>query len=97
MDFKINFKQPFDVTLPRLPRKENDCPALPYCKFIGNGRGSCESGSITIAEGFNKCLASLVMILGSLAGITLEPPLPAKQIQGFSGQNPDPKDEGKGT
>lgn len=84
-----------EIKIPPLPTREYTCPAAPICKYIGNLREACKSGAILPMTNLERCLASAVILLGRIAGITIEPPSPSKEIQGFAGpeQHKQQKDE----
>lgn len=85
-----SYPRPFDVVLPRY-EKGSDCIAAPICKHIGNLRKSCMKGfsSPIPTANFSKCVEGIVILLGSIAGINLEPPPPDKKVHGFAGQPPE--------
>ncbi len=86
--FKFDFNLP-KIEIPRLPEKTSNCEAAAICKYLGNLRKSCLAGSPIVAGGIDKCMASMILLLGRIANITLEPSIPDKAIQGFSGQSPE--------
>lgn len=86
--FKFDFNLP-KIEIPRLPEKTSNCEAAAICKYLGNLRNSCLAGSPLMTGGIDKCMASLVLLLGRIANITLTPPPPEKEFRGFSGQSPE--------
>lgn len=78
--------------------REGDCPASPICTRLGTVQDECLKNGNTLSRITDVCLSSIIILLGTQAGLVLEPATPRKRIQGFQATEtptPDSEQEGK--